>query len=89
MPTQHQEMIHSYVRVDSARRVVLPNSVCRALGIQPGDELTVLCTAGGVQLQTVEQAVREFQSLCAPGMIEGRSVVDELIAERRAASQYE
>jgi AbrB family looped-hinge helix DNA binding protein len=89
MQSQHQEMIRSHVRVDSARRVVLPNSVCRALGIQPGDELTVLCTADGVQLQTVEQAVREFQSLCAPGMIEGRSVVDELIAERRAASQYE
>jgi bifunctional DNA-binding transcriptional regulator/antitoxin component of YhaV-PrlF toxin-antitoxin module len=57
MSSHHQEIIRSHIRVDSAQRVVLPNSVCRALGIQPGDELTIVCTADGIQLQTVEHAV--------------------------------
>lgn len=84
-----QPPLTSRVRVDSSRRVALPASICRAFNIDAGDELTLKCDEHGLHFITIDQAIREFQEYCSSAIVPGRSVVDELIAERREAARHE
>ncbi len=86
---EHHPPETSRVRVDSAGRVVVPAELRQEFGIEPGCDLFISADARGVHLQTFAQAVRAAQEALAPYRIPNVSVVDELIAERRAEARQE
>ncbi|MBC7817338.1 MAG: AbrB/MazE/SpoVT family DNA-binding domain-containing protein [Planctomycetaceae bacterium] len=71
-------------RVDSSGRIVVPAELRDRLRFRPGDELVLREVAGSLTVKTYDQVLAEaqayFTSLAPPGV----SMVDELIAERRA-----
>jgi len=89
MDAHSHESPPTRVKVDKARRIVIPAPICKRLDINPGDELTLEADDKGVHLATVDHAVRALQELCAPFVVPGESIVDKLIAERRAEAARE
>lgn len=79
----------SRVRVDSAGRIVVPSELRHQLGIEPGCDLILFADPEGIHLQTFTQAVRAAQEALAPYRVTGKSVVDELLRERRAEAKRE
>ena len=64
-------------------RIVIPAEYRQALGLQIGDEVILRLEDGEVRIFTPEQAIKYAQELLRPYLPEGRSLSDELIAERR------
>jgi AbrB family looped-hinge helix DNA binding protein len=75
--------------VDQNGRVLIPAPVRRALGLRDGSELLVTLDDGGrVVLVTPHSAWARVQELAGTAFT-GTSVVDELLAERRADARRE
>ena len=69
-------------------RVVLPAQFRKALGVETGDDLILSLRDGEVRIFTRQQAIRRAQGMLKH-LAPGRSLVDELIAERRAEAANE
>ena len=69
-------------------RLVIPADVRAALGLIPGDRLHLHLSGPRLVLERQQDAVAELRQLGA-GLPEGRSLVDELLAERRLAAATE
>jgi AbrB family looped-hinge helix DNA binding protein len=69
-------------------RVVIPAEIRRELGLEDGDELLIRVEGGRIVLETRDELLRRMQAefQAAAG---SRSLVDELIAERRLAFEQE
>lgn len=65
-------------------RLVIPVAFRKALGIQPGDDLLMVLEDAEVRIFTPAQAIRRAQALVRRYIPGDVSLVDELIAERRA-----
>jgi AbrB family looped-hinge helix DNA binding protein len=70
-------------KVAEGGRIVLPAEYRRALGIQIGDEVVLRLEAEGVRILTRHQAIRDAQAIIQRYVPAERSLVDELIEERR------
>ena len=68
---------------------VIPASIRRALDIQGPIELLFHYKNGRVFVETLDRAVADVQEIVAGYVPNGRSLVDELIAERRAEAALE
>jgi AbrB family looped-hinge helix DNA binding protein len=66
-------------------RVVIPADVRTAMGLAPGDELHVRLVGRRLVLERPQDAARELRGL-ATAVPSARSLVDELLDERRAAA---
>ena len=77
------------VRVDSGGRVVVPAGFRKALGIGAGQELLMSLDDGFVRLQTVDAALERVRAIARRRRRSDASVVDELIAQRRAEAASE
>lgn len=75
------------MRVSAGRRVVLPAEACKRLGINVGDTAIVDVSEGKVHLHSFATMLAEFRALLAGKIPPGVSVVDELLAERRAEAR--
>lgn len=73
----------------SAGRVVLPAEWRREFGIEDGDEVVFTRTDRGIEIKTLDQAVKQAQEVCARYAKPGQSVVDELLSERREEATHE
>jgi len=77
------------LRVNENGRVVLPAAFRKALNIRPGDQVLARLEDDEVRITTlkhrIEQAQRHVRQFVKPG----RSLADELIAERREAAKHE
>ncbi|MGA3323089.1 MAG: AbrB/MazE/SpoVT family DNA-binding domain-containing protein [Terriglobia bacterium] len=77
------------LRVNENGRVVLPAAFRKALSIRPGDQVLARLEGDEVRITTlrhrIERAQRHLRQFVKPG----RSLADELIAERREAAQHE
>jgi len=73
------------VVVGAQGRLVLPAETRRALGIESGQRLTVIVRGRTVLLEKPEDATRELREL-GRGLQPDRSLVDELLEERRSAA---
>jgi AbrB family looped-hinge helix DNA binding protein len=77
------------LRVNENGRVVLPAAFRKALNIRPGDQVLARLEDDEVRITTlkhrIEQAQRHLRQFVKPG----RSLADELIAERREAAKHE
>lgn len=74
------------IRLGAQGRLVVPAGLCEALGFKPGDSLVVRAQDGRLIVESRESAVRRIQERFATP---GRSLVDELIAERRLEARRE
>ena len=73
-------------KIVSGGRIQLPADVRRQLSLADGDTVLIEVVDGEVHVRPVRDAIRRMHERMKPYRIEGRSVVDELIAERRAAA---
>jgi AbrB family looped-hinge helix DNA binding protein len=70
-------------------RLVLPARLRHRLALQPGDRLIVTADAeGGFRVVSARELARRLRGLYRD-LAPGRSLVDELIAERREEAQRE
>lgn len=76
-------------RISQGGRVVIPAAYRRALGLEPGDEVVLSLEDGKVRITTTEQLIQNAQALIQQYIPAGRSLVDELMAERRAEAAGE
>ena len=77
-------MISEVTRLTNGNRVVIPAAIRKSLGLRVGDAVTlVLQDNGEVRLLTQTEAVRQAQALVRQYVGKDRSLVDELLAERR------
>lgn len=72
------------VEVDANGRAYLPAELLADFGVGPGDPLVLARTETGFRASSMRQAIRLMQESLRPSLQPGESVVDELIAERRA-----
>lgn len=70
-------------------RVVIPVAIRRAMGVAGPTDLIFRYEGGRVVIETMEGAVADVQEIVRRSVPEGRSLVDELIAERRAEAAAE
>ena len=71
------------VQVAENGRMNLPADVRRALGLNGPGRVILTQDENGVLLTTADHALKRIRALAAPFKPEGRSVVDELLADRR------
>ncbi|BEP14703.1 hypothetical protein acdb102_30140 [Acidothermaceae bacterium B102] len=69
-------------------RLVIPADIRAALGLAPGDRLHLQVTGQRLTVQRQQDAVDELRALGAE-VPRTRSLVDELLAERRRAAAHE
>jgi AbrB family looped-hinge helix DNA binding protein len=83
------EITSFHTRLGDDGRAVIPAQVRRELNLKPGDALVIESDAQGWHLRSINQVIQEVQASFAPYRKPGGSVVDELIAERRAEAARE
>ncbi len=76
-------MLDIRAKLTDGGRVVIPAEYRQALGLHIGDELILRLENGEVRIFTPQQAIKRAQELVRGYLPQGRSLVDELLAERR------
>ncbi|MDP8924261.1 MAG: AbrB/MazE/SpoVT family DNA-binding domain-containing protein [Chloroflexota bacterium] len=82
-------MKRATTRVTSGGRVVIPAEYRKALGLQTGDEVTIHLEDGELRIRSIDAGIRRAQELVRHFVAPDRSLVDELIEERRAEAARE
>ncbi|HXC33122.1 MAG TPA: AbrB/MazE/SpoVT family DNA-binding domain-containing protein [Verrucomicrobiae bacterium] len=77
------------MRVNENGRVVIPAPFRKALGIKAGDEVVLRIEDNELRIITLKRHLERAQRLIRKHVKEGRSLVDELIAERRESARNE
>jgi AbrB family looped-hinge helix DNA binding protein len=77
------------LKVNENGRVVIPSAIRKALGIDVGDELIARVEDDELRITTVKRQIERAQRLVRKYVKPGRSLVDELIAERRREARNE
>ncbi len=67
-------------------RVIIPAEALAELGLRAPDRVTASVVEGRVVLDTLDAAIKRMQAEVRRHVPEGVSLVDELIAERRAGT---
>ncbi|HWG47971.1 MAG TPA: AbrB/MazE/SpoVT family DNA-binding domain-containing protein [Gemmataceae bacterium] len=75
-------------KVSGPGRVVLPAELRKELGIEDGQDVVFSRTEYGIQITTLDQAIRQAQELVRRYVPEGVSLVDELHEARRKDSTF-
>ncbi len=75
------------VKVAEGGRLVIPVEYRRALGLEPGGEVIIRMEDGELRIVTRAEAVRRAQEKVRQHIKKGRSLVDELSAERRSEAE--
>jgi bifunctional DNA-binding transcriptional regulator/antitoxin component of YhaV-PrlF toxin-antitoxin module len=70
-------------KVSGAGRVVVPSEMRKEFGIEDGVDVVFSRTRYGVQVTTLDQAIRQAQETVRRYVPEGVSLVDELREDRR------
>jgi AbrB family looped-hinge helix DNA binding protein len=81
------EDIHSTIA--EGGRIVIPADYRRALGLKVGDEVILRIADGEVHILTRRQAIKKAQALVRKHVPERKSLVRELIRERRGEAANE
>src|SRR5688572_1857236 len=90
-PTWHTRLMDATVVLGQQGRLVIPAGIRAVLGLQSGDELRLRVVDGRITLERrmePQEAVAALQAMFAH-LPRDRSIVDELLAERRAEVEAE
>lgn len=84
-------MTSAHTKLGVNGRVVIPVEFRRSLGLSENDDVVLVLEEDSVRLMSVRSAVARVQRLFAPHRKpkRGKSMVDELIAGRRAEAKRE
>ena len=82
-------MIEARSKIAAGGRVVIPAEYRRVLGLCDGDAVVVRLFDGEVRILSVREAIRRAQEIVRQYVPRGRSLADELIAERRYEARLE
>ena len=77
------------VRVNENGRIVIPAAFRKALGINVGDEVVARVEDDELRITTVKGRIARAQRSVRKYIKPGRSLVDELIADRRREARSE
>ncbi len=77
------------VHVDDAGRIVVPARFRKSLGLEPGDPVTVTLEGDVLRVRTMQATLEKARAIMRKKNPKKRSLVDELIAERRAEAAKE
>ncbi len=86
--TWHDGGMDATIVLGRQGRIVIPAAVRAALALSPGDRLHLRVVERRLVLERPEEAVAELRRLGA-GIAKNRSLVDELLNERRVAAASE
>lgn len=78
-----------HVKVGPDGRIVLPVALRKSVGLKPGDIAVIECDGDSLLIRPFDAVLRETQDYFRQFIPAGVSVVDELIAERRAEAAAE
>ncbi|MFM2099904.1 MAG: hypothetical protein RLZZ366_1443 [Pseudomonadota bacterium] len=78
-----------HAKIYGGGKMAIPADVRKALGIKDGDRVTLDIEDGRLTVKTQAQLIKEIQAYFKSFVPEGVSLVDELIAERRAEAARE
>ena len=81
--TEAKTPLKARARVGAGGRIVIPAEIRRALGMEEGEPVVMRVEDGELRIWTIDEGIRRVQERVKPYIIPGRSMVDELIAERR------
>ena len=70
-------------KVAEGGRIVIPAAMRKALGLKVGKSVTLTLNQSGLHVSTREAAIHRIDELMRDKINPKRSVIDELIAERR------
>ncbi len=73
----------------SGGRLQVPADIRRALGLNDGDTVTMEVVDGELRIRSYRDAIAKVQQRLSRYAVPGISIVDELIAERRAEAERE
>jgi AbrB family looped-hinge helix DNA binding protein len=76
-------------KIADGGRLVIPAEYRRELGLEPGDEVIIRLEDGELRILTRAEAVKRAQALVEQHVKKGRSLADELSAERREEAARE
>ncbi len=78
-----------HAKINENGRIVIPAAMREALGIVPGEELVLRVEDDELRITTMRHRIERARELVRRHVKPGRSLVDELMAERRKAAQRE
>lgn len=78
---------HAFLGGDG--RLLIPAALRDAAGIERGERLFLRVVDGQIVVESFRATLKRIQDMLAPMKIPGVSIVDELIADRRAESLRE
>ena len=73
----------------SGGRLQIPADIRRALGLNDGDEVRMEVVDGELRVRSFRETLARVRERLRPYAVPGISIVDELIAERRAEAERE
>ena len=77
-------------RIDRAGRILIPSKLRKELKVGPGDPMVLETKGDELRLRPYRKAIREAQAIIAKYIPDrDRSLVDELIEERRKEAERE
>jgi len=83
-------MVRRHVKIAPGGRVVIPAAFRKALGVSVGDDLVISLEDGELRLRSRDAAIKRVQAMVRRYIPDdGRSLADELIAERRQEAARE
>ena len=77
------------LRVNESGRVVIPASFRKALGINAGDELLLRIEDQELRITTLKHRIERAQRMVRKHVKPGKSLVKDLVADRREAARHE
>lgn len=80
---------YAWVKLRADGRIVIPAAFRRALDVQVGDDLQIVLDDGWLSVLTKDMVLQEIQEWIGRYVPAGVSLVDELLAERRAEAERE
>ena len=88
-PSTPREAIVVKARVDGAGRVLIPARFRKAMSVETGTAVMLTLKENAIEVRSVANAIRDAQSLVRSYVPENRSLVGELIRERRREAEGE
>jgi bifunctional DNA-binding transcriptional regulator/antitoxin component of YhaV-PrlF toxin-antitoxin module len=82
-------LLSKTVRMSSGGRLVIPMEMRRELGLEEGVAVVLRLDNAALTIQTMPAAMAKAKALIAKYVPAGVSLVDELIADRRAEAAAE